>query len=55
MDGPGVGFDREELEHALELLLELDRQIKTGETEAEPSLELTVLTLCERLSATSAA
>jgi DNA polymerase-3 subunit delta len=48
-------FDREELERALELLLALDRQIKTGETEAEPSLELTVLTLCERLSATSAA
>ena len=43
-------FEREELERALELLLELDRQIKTGETEPEPSLEVTVLRLCSRLS-----
>ena len=30
-------FDRLELERAMELLLDVDRQIKTGETEAEPS------------------
>ena len=45
-----AGFERAELEYALELLLTLDRQIKTGETEPEPSLELTVLALCARLS-----
>jgi DNA polymerase III subunit delta len=43
-------FDRLELERALELLLELDRQIKTGETEAEPLLELTIVQLCSRLA-----
>jgi DNA polymerase-3 subunit delta len=45
-----AAFEREELERALELLLELDRQIKTGETEPEPSLEVTVLRLCSRLA-----
>jgi DNA polymerase-3 subunit delta len=41
-----AGFEREELERALELLLDLERKIKTGETEPEPSLELTLLKLC---------
>jgi DNA polymerase-3 subunit delta len=51
-----AAFDREELERALELLLELDRQIKTGETSPEPSLELAIVQLCSRLaSATPAA
>jgi DNA polymerase III delta subunit len=45
-----AGFEREELERALELLLNLDRQIKTGETEPEPSLELAIVALCTRLS-----
>jgi DNA polymerase-3 subunit delta len=45
-----AGFERQELERALELLLELDRQIKTGETEPEPLLELTVVQLCSRLA-----
>jgi DNA polymerase-3 subunit delta len=43
-------FERQELERALELLLDLDRQIKTGETEPEPSLELAIVELCTRLS-----
>lgn len=46
-------FDRDELERALEVLLNLDRQIKTGETEPEPSLELAVVQLCTRLGAGS--
>jgi DNA polymerase-3 subunit delta len=45
-----AAFDRLELERALELLLALDRQIKTGETSPEPSLELAVVQLCTRLS-----
>ena len=45
-----AGFDRAELERALELLLELDRQIKTGETSPEPSLELAIVQLCSRLA-----
>jgi DNA polymerase-3 subunit delta len=44
------GFERAELEHALELLLELDRHIKLGETEPEPALEVAVLRLCTRLT-----
>jgi DNA polymerase-3 subunit delta len=44
-------FDRAELERALERLLELDRQIKTGEAEPESSLELTIAQLCWRLAA----
>jgi DNA polymerase-3 subunit delta len=49
-----AAFDRAELERALELLLELDRQIKTGETSPEPSLEVAVVQLCSRLSASVA-
>mgnify|MGYP003946856681 CR=1 FL=1 len=45
-----ASFEREELEHALELLLDLDRKIKTGETEPEPALELAIVTLCTHLS-----
>jgi DNA polymerase III subunit delta len=48
-------FDRAELEHALELLLELDRHIKLGETEPEAALEVAVARLCVRLGAVSAA
>jgi DNA polymerase-3 subunit delta len=44
------GFDRDELEHALEVLLELDRHIKLGETEPEPALEVAVMRLCTRLT-----
>jgi DNA polymerase-3 subunit delta len=44
-----AAFDREELERALQLLLDLDRQIKIGETEPEPSLELAVVQLSSRL------
>jgi DNA polymerase-3 subunit delta len=44
------GFERSELEHALEVLLELDRHIKLGETEPEPALEVAVLRLCTRLT-----
>jgi DNA polymerase III subunit delta len=43
-------FDRFELERAIELLLDVDRQIKTGETEPEPSIEVTIVQLCTRLS-----
>lgn len=43
-------FDRLELERAIELLLDVDRQIKTGETEPEPSIEVTIVQLCTRLS-----
>jgi DNA polymerase-3 subunit delta len=43
-------FDRAELERALELLLELDRHIKLGETEPEPALEVAVARLCTRLT-----
>jgi DNA polymerase-3 subunit delta len=46
------GFERFELEHALEVLLELDRHIKLGETEPEPALEVAVLRLCTRLTTT---
>jgi DNA polymerase-3 subunit delta len=45
-----AAFDRSELERALELLLDLDRQIKTGETESEASLELAIVQLCSRLT-----
>ena len=37
-----AAFEPAELQRALELLLELDRQIKTGEAESEASLEMTV-------------
>jgi DNA polymerase-3 subunit delta len=43
------GFERAELEQALEVLLELDRHIKLGETEPEPSLEVAIVRLCTRL------
>ncbi len=45
-----AGFDRAELEHALEVLLELDRHIKLGETEPEASLEVAIVRLCSRLT-----
>lgn len=44
------GFAREELEQALAILLELDRHVKLGETEPEPSLEVAVVRLCTRLT-----
>ena len=44
-------FEPNELQRALLLLLELDRQIKTGETSPEISLELAVVQLCSRLAA----
>jgi DNA polymerase-3 subunit delta len=44
------GFERAELEHALEVLLVLDRHIKLGETEPESALEVAVLRLCTRLT-----
>jgi DNA polymerase III delta subunit len=44
-----AAFEPDELERALLLLLNLDRQIKIGETEPEPSLELAVVRLCSRL------
>jgi DNA polymerase III subunit delta len=44
-----AGFERHELERALSLLLELDRKIKTGETEPEPALEVAIVELCSRL------
>jgi DNA polymerase-3 subunit delta len=45
------GFEPAELEAALRLLLDLDRQIKTGETAAEAALEVTIARLCTRLVA----
>jgi DNA polymerase-3 subunit delta len=45
-----ASFERAELEHALEVLLELDRHIKLGETEPEPALEVAVVRLCTRLT-----
>ncbi|MBV9747792.1 MAG: DNA polymerase III subunit delta [Acetobacteraceae bacterium] len=44
-----AAFARDELERAESLLLELDRHIKLGETEKEPSLEVAVVRLCTRL------
>lgn len=43
-------FEGAELERALTILLDLDRQIKMGETESEATLEITVVELCTRLS-----
>jgi DNA polymerase-3 subunit delta len=43
-------FERDELEHALELLLEVDRQMKTGETIPETAVELLVTQLTGRLA-----
>jgi DNA polymerase III subunit delta len=45
-----AAFDRDELERAIQLLLDVDRQIKTGETEDEAILEVVLVQLCERLS-----
>jgi DNA polymerase III delta subunit len=45
-----AAFDRAELERAMELLLDLDRQIKVGETEDEAALEVVLVQLCERLA-----
>jgi DNA polymerase III subunit delta len=44
-------FEPAELERALEILLDLDRQIKTGETTSEPALEVAIVQLCSRLLA----
>ena len=44
-----AGFERQDLEQALSVLLDLDRKIKTGETEPEPALEVAVVELCGRL------
>ncbi len=44
-------FEREELEAALGILLELDRHIKLGETEPEAALEVAIARLCMRLAA----
>jgi DNA polymerase III delta subunit len=44
-------FEPAELERSMELLLNLDRQIKLGETEAEPSVEVVIVQLCSRLTA----
>ncbi len=43
-------FDPAELERSIELLLNLDRQIKLGETEPEPSIEVAIVQLCSRLT-----
>jgi DNA polymerase III delta subunit len=43
-------FEREELEASLQILLELDRHIKLGETEPESALEVAIARLCMRLS-----
>ncbi len=43
-------FETAELERALELLLDLDRQIKTGETDPETAVEVAIVRLCSRLS-----
>lgn len=47
-------FEREELEAALAILLELDRHIKLGETEPEAALEVAIARLCARLSPAAA-
>jgi DNA polymerase-3 subunit delta len=47
-------FEPAELERALEWLLLLDRQIKTGEANAETALELLVVQLCSRLGSQAA-
>jgi DNA polymerase III subunit delta len=43
-------FERDELEHALELLLDVDRQMKTGEAQPETAVELLVTRLTTRLN-----
>jgi len=43
-------FERSELESALQILLELDRHIKLGETEPEAALEIAIARLCMRLT-----
>jgi DNA polymerase-3 subunit delta len=43
-------FEAIELQRALEVLLELDRQIKTGETSPDVALELAIVQLCSRLA-----
>jgi DNA polymerase-3 subunit delta len=43
-------FEPAELERALQLLLDLDRQIKTGEASPEAALELAIVQLCSRLA-----
>jgi len=48
-------FEREELERALELLLDVDRQMKTGEAVPETAVELLVVQLASRLGQASRA
>jgi len=43
-------FEAIELQRALELLLDLDRLIKTGETSPDVALELAIVQLCSRLA-----
>jgi DNA polymerase-3 subunit delta len=43
-------FEPGELQRALQLLLELDRQIKTGETSPDIALEVAIVQLCSRLA-----
>ena len=43
-------FTSGELQRALELLLELDRQVKTGETSPDIALQLAIVQLCSRLA-----
>jgi DNA polymerase-3 subunit delta len=45
-----ANFEPAELERSIELLLNLDRQIKLGETEPEPSIEVAIVQLCSRLT-----
>lgn len=47
-------FERAELERAVQLLRELDRSSKTGETDLEVALELAIVELCSRLSVVGA-
>jgi DNA polymerase-3 subunit delta len=43
-------FEASELERTLDVLLDLDRQIKTGETTPDVALELAIVRLCSRLA-----
>lgn len=44
-------FERDEIERVLDLLLTLDRQIKTGQTDAEAAMEVLIVRICTRLGA----
>jgi DNA polymerase-3 subunit delta len=49
-----AAFERHELERAIEVLLDLDRKLKTGETSSEAALELALVRLCSRLDTDAA-